>query len=61
MEHFDWYHVLALWKLAIILEGLYVHHKTGTASNPASDAFEARVPALIQRARLLIVDRTQLA
>ncbi len=54
MEHFDWYHVLALWKLAIILEGLYVHYKTGTASNPASAAFEIQVPALIQRARLLI-------
>lgn len=54
MEHFDWYHVLALWKLAIILEGLYVHYKTGTASNPASAAFEIQVPALIQRARLLM-------
>ena len=54
MARFDWYHVLALWKLAIILEGLYVHYKTGTASNPASDAFEQQVPALIARAEALI-------
>ena len=54
MAHFDWYHVLALWKLAIILEGLYVHYKTGTASNPASDAFELQVPALIRRAQILM-------
>jgi aminoglycoside phosphotransferase (APT) family kinase protein len=54
MEHFDWYHVLALWKLAIILEGLYVHYRTGTASNPESAAFEIQVPMLIERARSLI-------
>lgn len=55
MEDFDWYHVLALWKLAIILEGLYVHYKTGTASNPGAAAFEVSVPALIERARALMV------
>ena len=54
MAHFDWYHVLALWKLAIILEGLYVHYKTGTASNPGAAAFEIQVPALIRRAQALI-------
>ena len=54
MARFGWYHVLALWKLAIILEGLYVHYKTGTASNPASDAFEIQVPDLIRRAQLLM-------
>lgn len=54
MEHFDWYHVLALWKLALILEGLYVHYKTGTASNPGAAAFETQVPALVRRAQLLM-------
>ncbi len=54
MHDFDWYHVLALWKLAVILEGLYVNYKTGTASNPASDAFEIQVPRLIARAETLI-------
>ena len=53
MHDFDWYHVLALWKLAVILEGLYVNYKTGTASNPASDAFEIQVPRLIARAKRL--------
>ncbi len=54
MARFDWYHVLALWKLAIILEGLYVHYRTGTASNPGAAAFEIQVPALIRRAQALI-------
>lgn len=53
MHDFDWYHVLALWKLAVILEGLYVTYKTGNASNPASDAFEIQVPRLIERAQRL--------
>jgi len=54
MEYFDWYHVLALWKLALILEGLYVHYKTGTASNPESGRFEFQVPDLIRRAHFLM-------
>lgn len=54
MENFAFYHVLALWKLAIILEGLYVHYKTGTASNPGAAEFEVRVPRLIERAQFLI-------
>lgn len=54
MEHFAFYHVMALWKLAIILEGLYVHYKTGTASNPGAAEFEFRVPRLIERALRLI-------
>lgn len=54
MRDFDFYHVLALWKLAIILEGLYVHYKEGTASNPAAADFEIRVPHLIERAHLLM-------
>jgi hypothetical protein len=40
-----------LWKLAIILEGLYVHYKTGTASNPGAAEFEFSVPRLIRRAQ----------
>lgn len=54
MENFNFYHVMALWKLAIILEGLYVHYKTGTASNPGAADFEIRVPRLIERAQYLI-------
>ena len=52
MENFAFYHVMALWKMAIILEGLYVHYKTGTASNPAAAEFEFRVPRLVERAQL---------
>ena len=54
MKNFHFYHVMALWKLAIILEGLYVHYKEGTASNPGAAEFEFRVPRLIRRAQLLI-------
>jgi hypothetical protein len=45
---------MALWKLAIILEGLYVHYKSGTASNPGAAEFEFRVPLLIRRAHRLM-------
>lgn len=54
LRNFPFYHAMALWKLAIILEGLYVHYKTGTASNPGAAEFETRVPALIRRAALVI-------
>jgi aminoglycoside phosphotransferase (APT) family kinase protein len=54
MKDFNFYHVMALWKLAIILEGLYVHYKTGTASNPGAARFEFTVPELISRAKLLM-------
>lgn len=54
MKDFAFYHVMALWKMAIILEGLYVHYVRGTASNPGAAEFEVRVPKLIQRAHHLI-------
>jgi len=54
MKNFHFYHVMALWKLALILEGLYVHYKEGTASNPGAADFEFRVPMLLKRAQLLI-------
>jgi aminoglycoside phosphotransferase (APT) family kinase protein len=54
MKNFPFYHAMALWKLAIILEGLYVHYREGTASNPGAAEFETRVPALIRRAALVI-------
>ncbi len=55
MADFTFYHVMALWKMAVILEGLYVGYRTGTASNPAAAEFEFRVPRLIERARRLMV------
>ena len=56
MRRFPFYHVLALWKLIIILEGLYVGYREGTAANPGAAAFEERVPRLIRRA-LRIMER----
>jgi aminoglycoside phosphotransferase (APT) family kinase protein len=54
MKNFQFYHVMALWKMAIILEGLYVGYRNGTASNPAAAEFEIRVPRLVRRAQYLI-------
>jgi aminoglycoside phosphotransferase (APT) family kinase protein len=54
MEHFSFYHCLAVWKLAIILEGLYRHYIEGTASNPKANEFEWKVPQLVDRAHRII-------
>jgi aminoglycoside phosphotransferase (APT) family kinase protein len=49
MKHFAFYHVLAVYKLAIILEGLYMHYLEKTASNPGAAEFEWHVPVLVDR------------
>ncbi|MGE3601188.1 MAG: phosphotransferase family protein [Dehalococcoidia bacterium] len=49
MRNFPFYYTLALWKLAIIIEGLYMHFLEGTAANPRAGEFEWRVPLLIDR------------
>jgi aminoglycoside phosphotransferase (APT) family kinase protein len=54
MKHFAFYHVLAVYKLAIILEGLYMHYLEKTASNPASAEFEWYVPVLVDRMHRLM-------
>jgi aminoglycoside phosphotransferase (APT) family kinase protein len=54
MTHFPFYHCLAVWKQAIILEGLYRHYLTGTAANPKAAEFEWRVPQLVDRANRII-------
>jgi hypothetical protein len=46
--------VLAVFKLAIILEGLYMHYIEKTASNPGAAEFEWYVPVLIDRAHRLM-------
>lgn len=48
------YRVLALYKLAIILEGLYAGYLEGTGSNPSAGGFEQEVPLLVARAQRLI-------
>ena len=47
-------HGLAVWKQAIILEGLYRHYLEGTAANPKAAEFEWRVPQLVERAHRLM-------
>lgn len=54
MRNFAFYHVFAVYKLAIILEGLYMHYLEKTASNPDSARFEWQVPTLIDRANRII-------
>lgn len=54
MRDFTFYHVMAVYKLAIILEGLYMHYLEATASNPESARFEWYVPLLIERMNRLM-------
>ena len=54
MRDFTFYHVLAVYKLAIIVEGLYMHYLESTASNPESATFEHQVPMLIARMQRLM-------
>lgn len=49
MRHFPFYYTFALWKLTIIIEGLYMHFLEGTAANPRAGEFEWRVPLMIDR------------
>jgi aminoglycoside phosphotransferase (APT) family kinase protein len=54
MKHFSFYSVLAVYKMAIILEGLYMHYIEKTASNPGAAEFEWYVPVLIDRMHRLM-------
>ncbi|HVM34127.1 MAG TPA: phosphotransferase family protein [Actinomycetota bacterium] len=51
----DWYVVLAVWKLAILLEGSYARHLAGMTDDPFFAAMEGVVPALARRAGELAV------
>ena len=44
------YLVLALWKVAILLEGSYARHLTGVTDDPFFERLERGVPALARRA-----------
>lgn len=46
----DWYQVLAIWKLAILLEGSYARHLAGMTDDPFFAEMEEGVPALAARA-----------
>lgn len=45
-----WYQVLAIWKLAILLEGSYARHLAGMTDDPFFARMEQGVPALATRA-----------
>ena len=46
----DWYVVLAIWKLAILLEGSYARHLAGMTDDPFFAKMEQGVPELAARA-----------
>jgi aminoglycoside phosphotransferase (APT) family kinase protein len=48
------YRVLASYKGAVILEGLYMHYLEGAAANPGAADFEWRVPMTIESIQQLI-------
>ncbi|MGI8773520.1 MAG: phosphotransferase family protein [Actinomycetota bacterium] len=50
VEHLDWYQVLAIWKLAILLEGSYARHLAGMTDDPFFAKMKEGVPALARRA-----------
>lgn len=50
----DWYVVLAIWKLAILLEGSYARHLAGMTDDPFFARMEEGVPALAERARSIV-------
>jgi len=49
VENLDWYQVLAIWKLAILLEGSYARHLAGMTDDPFFEKMKEGVPALAQR------------
>ncbi len=50
VERLDFYMVLALFRLAVLLEGSYARHVRGQSDNPRHAAFAQRVPDLIAQA-----------
>ena len=53
MTHLRFYIVLAIWKLAILLEGSYQRHLAGSTDDPFFALLGEGVPALARRARAL--------
>ncbi len=53
MEHVNFYVALAIWKLAVLLEGSYARHLAGTTDDPFFEQLSAGTPSLARRARLV--------
>ncbi|MBI5878174.1 MAG: phosphotransferase family protein [Chloroflexi bacterium] len=54
VANLNFYIVLAIWKLAILLEGSYKRHQLGTTDDPFFAMLDTGVPALARRARAMI-------
>jgi aminoglycoside phosphotransferase (APT) family kinase protein len=54
-----WYQVLALWKLAILLEGSYARFLAGTTDDSWFRGLEEGIPTLLRRARALARDQDE--
>ncbi len=50
LSNIEWYTVLAIWKLAILLEGSYARHLAGMTDDPFFAQLETGVPALAGKA-----------
>ena len=53
VDSLDWYRVLAIWKLAILLEGSYARHLAGASDDPFFARMQHGVPELAGHARSL--------
>jgi aminoglycoside phosphotransferase (APT) family kinase protein len=51
LDDVSFYVALAIWKLAILLEGSYVRHRAGTTDDPFFATLDVGVPNLARRAR----------
>lgn len=51
MTDVRFYITLAIWKLAVLLEGNYARHLAGTADDPFYEMLDTAVPLLLSRAR----------
>lgn len=56
LEHLPWYRCMAIWKLAIVLEGSRKRHLAGTTDDPFFASLEDGIPRLAKLARSLAAD-----
>ncbi len=57
VDHVDWFHVLAAYRLGIILEGTHARAFAGKAPKETGDLLHATTVALFERARVVIESR----
>jgi aminoglycoside phosphotransferase (APT) family kinase protein len=59
-SHLDWYKVLAIWKLAILLEGSYARFLAGKETDPFFEMMQEGVPQLAERAKAVALDEREI-